>query len=149
MLFRPGAIQNPERYKQLYDHSDWYGVLPNRITPSDIDVVFDNKLNARILFCDFTSAFTLWKQKKPGQKILYEQLLRTNNYANACVLCYHEVPVDAEINTLTDVKSFHVMRITNRDGCIRFFPNEHEAYSGDLWSGFVKSFYGLSGAWHR
>lgn len=145
-----GEIRYLERYKQLFNHSPWDGILPNGITPSDIDVVFDNKMRARLLFCEFTCKETLWEQKPYGQRTLYMQLLRTNNYENACVLCNHNVPAEQQINSIIDVLSFQMMRIPNRSGEVKFYPSRDKAYDGSKWLDFVKMFYGLDnelGAW--
>jgi hypothetical protein len=139
----PGAIRNLDRYRQLYDHSGWYGKLPNKITPSDIDVVFDNKNHGRILFCEFTSAEATWDKKPYGQRIAYMQLLRTTAQKHAAVLCLHHVPSDKQIDTVLDVDSFHVMRILDKEKGVVLMPSSHEVYDGSKWLDFVKSFYGL------
>lgn len=140
-----GAIRHRERYSQGYDHSEWGRILPRKITPSDVDVVFDNMLNARQMFCEFTSSFRLWSQKPRGQRLLYQQLLSTSNYQNASVLCYHEVEPSRNIRTAEDVISFHVMRKVNGRVCL--FPEENRPYRGENWIEFVKSFYGVSEEW--
>lgn len=81
MISNPGSIRNLERYKQLYEHSKWYGLLPRGITPSDIDVVFDFKLRARMLFCEFTTACTTWDQKRVEAARKYDsQTSERRNY---------------------------------------------------------------------
>jgi hypothetical protein len=134
-----GAVRNEALYRQGYDHSAWGDILPRRITPSDIDVVFDNLERARVLFCEFTRN-ECWADKPFGQRTLYMQLLRTNNYQNACVLCHHCVD-GRDIDSLTDVQSFHVMRCNN--GEIEYM----EVIDGCLWGEFVKAFYGLENTW--
>lgn len=134
-----GAVRSREAYRQGYDHTEWQ-FLPNRITPSDIDVVFDNQLRARQLFCEY-SRVRSWDEKPFGQRLVYMQLLNTNNYGNACVLCCHRVPASDDIRSLSDVVSFHVMR--NHCKTIEFLP----IYDGSLWPEFVKSFYGLENKW--
>jgi len=146
--FNRGAIRNRERYFQGYDHSAWSKVLPRNITPSDIDVVFDNARNARVMFCEFSSQARVWRDKPQGQRLLYQQLLSTNNYANASVICYHNTPSAKDIDTLSGVLSFHVMR--KKRGEVIYLPAEDKAYAGDLWPDFVLSFYGCDtrfGAW--
>ena len=143
-----GAVRHAERYRQGYDHSGWASILPRRITPSDIDVVFDNGLHGRQLFCEFTSRDILWSEKPAGQRWLYEQLLKSGSRGSACVLCSHDVPVDSLIDTTKNVSSFHVMRYC--EGRIIYTPGDRVTFSGLLWLDFVKSFYGLEngfGAW--
>lgn len=140
-----GAIRNRDRYKQCYDHSAWGVFLPNKITPSDIDVVFDYRLCARQLHCEFSVEAMLWSQKPFGQRCLYEQLLRTSNYNNACALCNHDVPTGVDINSLADVDSFHVMRCVKGEIC--YFPSADKAFGGELWGDFVRAFYGMENKW--
>ena len=142
---RRGEVRYPERFAQQVEHAGWNGVLPRKITPSDIDVVFDNMLMARTLFCEFSSAVSLWGCKPSGQRYLYQQLLKTNNYRNGSVLCYHKTPVEKNVNSFADVISFHVMRANS--GVIYFMPSEAESFPGTLWVDFVKSFYGLENNW--
>lgn len=143
-----GSVRHAERYRQGYDHSGWASVLPRRITPSDIDVVFDDYLHGRQLFCEFTSRDLVWTDKPPGQRMLYERLLKSGSPASACVLCSHDVPAESLINTTQHVTSFHVMRYTPKG--IVFSPGDHQTFDGSLWVDFVKSFYGLEngfGTW--
>ena len=143
-----GSVRHAARYKQGYDHSSWASVLPRKITPSDIDVVFDNLLHGRQLFCEFTSREALWTEKAHGQRVLYQQILRTTNYSSACVLCFHSVPSHLLIDSLKDVNSFHVMRCV--DGEVVYTPGDKRTFHGSLWTDFVKSFYGLEngfGTW--
>ena len=143
-----GSVRHAARYKQGYDHSGWASVLPRKITPSDIDVVFDNLLNGRQLFCEFTSREALWTEKAHGQRVMYQQVLRTTNYSSASVLCFHSVPSNMPIDSLKDVNSFHVMRCV--DGKIIYMPGDQRTFDGSLWPDFVLSFYGLDngfGTW--
>jgi len=143
-----GSIRHKARYFQGFDHSGWGGVLERNITPSDIDVVFDNKLHGRTLFCEFSSSVDLWKDKPSGQRILYMQLLRTTNYSSAAVLCRHNTPADTPVNSLLDVVSFHVMRCVG--GQVVCTPSDSKPFPGGDWVEFVKCFYGLEngfGTW--
>lgn len=142
---RRGEVQYRERFEQQVEHNGWCDILPNKITPSDIDVAFDNMARARHLFCEFSSVASLWSEKKWGQQLLYMQLLRTNNYANASVLCKHHVPIGQSVKSLNDVDSFQVMRAKN--GLIYYMPSKEETFPGTLWVDFVKSFYGLENNW--
>ena len=143
-----GSIRHKARYFQGFDHSGWNRILPRKITPSDIDVVFDDHLHSRTLLCEFTCSATLWTEKPFGQRTTYMQLLRTSNYANAAVLCRHNVPAENEIRTWEDVVSFHVMRCV--EGRVVYTPSDNRPFDGEDWREFVKGFYGLEngfGTW--
>lgn len=142
---RRGEVRHRARFAQQIEHDGWFGALPRKISPSDIDVVFDNMLMARTLFCEFSSAVSVWSGKEIGQQYLYQQLLKTNNYKNGSVLCRHNIPVERNVNSLNDVVSFHVMRA--KAGVVYFMPSETEPFPGTLWVDFVKSFYGLENNW--
>ncbi len=142
---RRGEVKHRARFAQQIEHNGWCDILPRNITPSDIDVVFDNMMLARMLFCEFSSAVSIWGGKPVGQRYAYQQLLKTNNYQNGCVLCRHDVPVGQNVNSLRDVVSFHLMR-ANR-GLVYFLPSETEPFHGSIWVDFVKSFYGLENNW--
>jgi len=102
---RRGEVKHRARFAQQVEHNGWCDILPRNITPSDIDVVFDNMLMTRMLFCEFSSAVSLWGCKSGGQRYLYQQLLKTNNYRNGCVLCRHNVSVERNVNSLNDAVS--------------------------------------------
>lgn len=139
-MFKRGGVYNEARYRQGYDHTAWASILPRRITPSDIDVVFDNMMHQRSLFCEFSAECVLWKQKKLGQRLSYQQQVMGSQYKHCAVLCNHEVPPERAIRSLDDVLSFHVMK---RSGSkVVFLPDENRAYGGELWRSFVQSFYG-------
>ena len=142
---RRGVVRYRDRFEQRVEHDGWDGVLPGKITPSDIDVVFDCMMMARTLFCEFSAEVSIWRDKKTGQRLLYQQLLKTNNYRNGCVLCYHNTPVSRSVNSFKDVISFHVMRANS--GLVYYMPSETESFPGTLWVDFVKSFYGLENNW--
>lgn len=142
-----GVVKHRARFAQQVEHDGWCDVLPRNITPSDIDVVFDNMLRSRTLFCEFSSAVSLWSGKENGQRYLYQQLLKTNNYQNGCVLCHHNIPVGKNVNSLRDVVSFQVMRADK--GVVYFMPSESKSFQGTLWIEFVKSFYGLENTWGK
>jgi len=142
---RRGEVRYRDRFSQQIEHNGWCDVLPRSITPSDIDVVFDNMRLARTLFCEFSSAVSVWGGKQNGQRYLYQQLLKTNNYKNGCVLCRHNVPVERNVNSFNDVVSFHLMRANA--GRVYYMPSEEEPFPGTLWVDFVKAFYGLENNW--
>lgn len=50
VMERRGEVRHPARFAQQVEHRGWCDVLPRNISPSDIDVVFDNMMRARTLF---------------------------------------------------------------------------------------------------
>lgn len=107
-----GRIRNSEAYARgkMLDHSGWQkgdNKLPRNITPSDIDMVFDN--SGDVLFCEVSSSRVEWKDLDIGQRKTYQNSIRgTDNFA---VLCTHAVPLDAgrQINSRQDIQQFQVM----------------------------------------
>lgn len=142
-----GAVYNEARYRQGYDHSEWNEFLPRRITPSDIDVVFDNAMHQRAMFCDYSAQAAIWSEKSRGQQLLYQSLLLGSEYRHVAVLCSHSVPPGKPIRSLTDVDTFHVMR-RGKVG-VEFFPDARRPYGRELWRSFVASFYGVEGNWDK
>lgn len=104
---RPGAIYCEEAYAQgkMLESSQWDERLPRGITPSDADLIFDNR--GYLLFCEFSSEHTEWSQVKLGQKLLYESIVAHERATAA--LCKHSVGRDKKIDTYGDVDSFQVM----------------------------------------
>jgi hypothetical protein len=128
-----GHIFAPEAYAQgkMLDSSSWHGKLPRGITPSDIDLVFDN--NGKCLFCELSRHCTEWPQIECGQRWLYESLVKRGHVA---VLLKHSAPLDRPIDTLKDIESFSVMHL-DMTGRISFSA----IYSGSHWVRFVDKFY--------
>lgn len=125
-----GAIYAEQAYAQgkMLNNSAWNGMLPRNITPSDIDLVFDN--NGWQLLCELSSQTSNWAELKRGQRLLYQGL--TIKHRTIGVLLKHSVPKDRQIDTLKDIDSFQVMisggRIT-------------EIFGGERWQRFVEQFY--------
>jgi hypothetical protein len=101
---RDGTILHEQAYAQgkMLDHSGWSGKLPRKITPSDIDFVFDNR--GSFLFGELTKDDLGWAGLNTGQQMLYQHLLNGTSWI--AVLCHHSVPSDRQIDTYADIDSF-------------------------------------------
>jgi len=106
---RPGSIIVEEAYAlgKMMESNGWSGLLRNGITPSDVDLVFDN--NGKILFCDFSIKYDDWERAICGQRWLYESFIKSAPHC--AVLCKHSVKPDLfrKIDTLRDVERFQAM----------------------------------------
>ena len=125
-----GAIRVEEAYAQgkMLESSSW--VLPRNITPSDIDLVFDDGVNEVVVFCEFSSQVTNWTDVAYGQFLLYQAVIRDS--ANLACLCKHSVPTSSVIDTKNDVDSFQVMFCS--EGWYYVSPE----YPGRWWGDFVE-----------
>lgn len=131
-----GQIYHERNYlrSKLLDHSDWAAMLPRRITPSDIDFVFDD--DGRILLSELSSSISTWSGIKAGQRRLYESMVKAGKGDIYAVLAHH---ADVEtINTTKHIRSFQVMYLDN--GHITFTG----VRPGNEWVPFVMAFYGLN-----
>lgn len=114
---------------KMLDCSGWNGLLRSNITPSDVDLCFDN--NGAVLFADFSIACDSWTQIKStlrGQRWLYESLIKSGPHC--AVICKHSVQAERLIDTLKDVERFQVM-------VWDFEPVLSPVYSGRVWQSFV------------
>lgn len=127
-----GAILVETAYAQgkMLDCSGW-GDLPRGITPSDVDLVFDNA--GRILFCELSTQCDKWEDLKRGQRMLYEELVVDARHC--AVLLRHSTPTDEQINTKTGIDVFQPMVVA--DGA-HFYRGPLQ---GDKWPGFVKKWF--------
>ena len=136
---RRGAIINETAYARgkMLDHSSWQNgeiTLPRNITPSDIDMTFDNRGN--ILYGELSSKDIDWddiKNHAIGQFRLYRGTIKQTT--NLAILCKHSVPLQDErlIDTRTDIDSFHVM-LHNLGNDFLF---TEIFYGNSRWQGFV------------
>jgi hypothetical protein len=137
MNFQPdrGSIRSVEHYQQakMLDHSSWQKgapVLPRHITPSDVDMYFDN--NGKIIFCELSTNFPSWESLGKGQRLGYENMIRGT--VHCAVVCFHNiVPSDDRlINSRTDICGFQPMICDGTD----FICGDN--YSGnELWQQFI------------
>lgn len=100
-----GAVFSEQAYAQgkMLDHSEWS--LPRKITPSDIDMCFDN--DGRVLYCEISRHHSKWPELHIGQIKLYQAAVKSTQ--NLSVLCKHSVPANRQINTRSDIERFSVM----------------------------------------
>jgi hypothetical protein len=107
MTGQRGWIFAEDAYAQgkMLNHGGWNGVLPRRITPSDVDMVFDNA--GKIIFIELSSSCSCWQEITPGQRLLYENAIKGG--AHCACLCKHSVPVSMQIDTRYDIDSFQIM----------------------------------------
>lgn len=107
MLMR-GGIHSEEAYAlgKMLDHSAWSD-LPRKITPSDLDMAFDN--DGKIIFGELSSSECEWQRLSRGQRLLYENAIK--NSPHCAVLCKHAVSLadGRPIDTRGDITSFQVM----------------------------------------
>lgn len=129
-----GKILSEEAYAQgkMLDNSEWGDVLPRGITPSDVDLVFDNKRH--LLVCEVSRITNRWEEIATGQREMYSSIVLRDRAMAAIVK--HSIPVDRQIKTASDIESFSVMFKTQYGG-ISFT----ETFPGTGWVGFVKKFY--------
>jgi len=133
-----GVIRCEEAYAQgkMLDNSAW-NYLPRGITPSDIDLVFDNA--GRMLICELSRHHARWgalRKHAPGQVSLYEILVRRGCTA---ALLKHSVPSTQTICSRNDIDSFAIMK-RNGDG---LFISE-KPRDGSEWPAFVDDWFGVT-----
>lgn len=136
MNFQPerGAIRSVEHYllaKKL-NHSSWQKgsrILPRNITPSDVDMYFDNR--GRIIFGELTTNFPEWASISDGQRMGYQNMIRGS--AHCAVVAFHNaVPEDQEIDSRLDILGFQPMIFDGGDFILG------ETYNGnDKWQDFI------------
>ena len=104
-----GSIHSEHAYAlgKMLDHSGWHGQLVRGITPSDVDMLFDN--NGMIIVCELSSWARDWHELKRGQRWVYEAFIKDRPFF--AVLCKHSVKPQTgrQINTQSDIECFHVM----------------------------------------
>ena len=127
-----GEIYCEDAYAQgkMLDHSSWN--LPRNITPSDIDMCFDN--NGNIIACEISSNVQEWTKLQRGQFLLYFNFIGPLS-KHIAVLCYHNVDKKLKINTLNDIISFQIMIRKNDE--VLYTP----IYGSSRWEKFIKSWY--------
>jgi hypothetical protein len=134
---RPGDIRSVQAYQQgkMLQNGGWHGILPRNITPSDIDLVFDDRNHGRIMFCE-VSRKSHWSECDYGQRTLYEALVRLGARRVFCALLTHNVSPVKNIDTTKDIVSYNLM----------FYLNGNIGLSdvlagGEKWVDLVNRFY--------
>ncbi len=121
-----GDIHCPEAYAQgkMINNHGWldakkYGnlVLPRKITPSDVDVVFNPGMtifdNAGHVLCvEFSKDTAIWSRVKKGQYLCAQSLVKAGAGKIAAALAYHQTPIKERIDSRERVLSFSVMYFT-------------------------------------
>lgn len=105
----PGGIQCPDLYARakMLNNTGWLNKLPRGITPSDIDLVFENK--GRTLLVELSPTIRDWKFVAAGQRGVYETQVLQQRGACASVIARHETEYDKYIDTLRDIKDWELM----------------------------------------
>jgi hypothetical protein len=106
-MISKGAIYAEQAYAQgkMLDHSEWFSILPRGITPSDIDMVLDNR--GRMIFVELTTKYEMFEDLSTGQRILHEGLAKCGKHVS--VLGWHDVPSSRQINTFSDISKVSLM----------------------------------------
>lgn len=102
-----GAIYCEEAYAQgkMLDNSEWRNILPRNITPSDIDIVFDNA--GSFIYGELSSQSRHWNEIATGQRLMYWNAIRGTQHL--AILCKHSVPRMRQIDTVRDIEDCCVM----------------------------------------
>lgn len=120
-----GAIYSERAYAlgKMLDHSSWYGTLTRKITPSDVDMLFDNA--GKIMLCELSSAVSSWSEVQIGQRWLYQSFIK--DQPHCAVLCRHNVDPSSgrQINTRFDIQSFQVMVWEHEQVLSRVYDGNH------------------------
>ena len=129
-----GKILWEHAYAQgkMLDHSSWD--LPRNITPSDVDMFFDNR--GSIVYCEVSSQCVSWQQLEQGQRWGYESIIKGTS--DLAVLCKHSVAVDKQIDTRYDINAFQVQVFNNETGG---FEVAKVVTGNRYWQKFISNFY--------
>lgn len=133
-----GEIYSAEAYAQgkMLDHSSWqdHPTLPRGITPSDIDVVFDNAGN--VLFVELSSSTAKWADLAFGQRRVYEAVIWETKHC--AIVCRHNVSLQdgRRIDSRQDIIACQPMLFD--DGAIWVCP---VIEGNSKWQGLVRQWY--------
>ncbi len=132
---KAGSIHSQEAYAlgKILDNSSWS--LPRGITPSDIDLVFDN--DGDMLACELSRETCLWTGLSVGQRLVYERFVMNGFARNLAAVCKHNVAPDfgRKIDSRNDIVRFQLMVLYN--GRLEASEVRHD------WPHFVENeFYG-------
>jgi len=134
-LPKRGEIHSQEAYAlgKMVDSSSWS--LPRGITPSDIDLVFDNA--GDMLACELSRKTFLWSELPVGQRLVYERFVLNGCARHIAAVCKHNVAPEfgRKIDSRNDVVQFQLM--------VYMEGNLVMSNVRDDWPEFVeKEFYG-------
>lgn len=104
-----GSILNELAYSQgkMLMHDSWIPVLPKKITACDFDMVLDDR--GAILLAEISKDCHEWRQKKMGQRLAYEAVVKNMRTDSIACLCFHSVPSTDRVDTRWDIESVQVM----------------------------------------
>jgi len=107
-----GDIHSLDAYirGKLLDHSSWQKgerVLRDGITPSDVDVVWDNRGYA--ILGELSSQFSEWRSLDTGQRQTYEALIVGDRHVAALLRHHGAVYNGKKIDSRFDVVAFQIM----------------------------------------
>jgi len=105
-----GKIMVEEAYARgkMLDNSGWRTVCPRGITPSDIDLVFDDKQSGRVIFGELSNGCKFWRDLPFGQRQLYSTRVVKGCGDTVAALLTHNV-TSGQIDTMRDIQTFQLM----------------------------------------
>lgn len=126
-----GRIHCEQAYAQgkMLDNSRWSSILPRKVTPSDVDLVFDNA--GQIVFAELSRHKDNWRHIAYGQWKLYQNLIQ--NTGHVAVLLKHGVDGQYAIDTAVDVEHFQLMVWDFKRRCFAY----SRLIGGDAWVQFI------------
>lgn len=135
-----GAIHSEQAYAQgkMLDNSKWD--LPRRITPSDVDLCFDD--GGDVLVCELSRRHRDWMGISVGQRTLYKRIVFNGCGRIVAALCKHSVHRTRQIDTRNDVDSYQLL-----------LYKAGEMFTSDVmfdWAHFVeRTFYRTRDGFHQ
>jgi len=107
-----GDIHSLDAYirGKLLDHSSWQkgeSILPRGVTPSDVDIVWDNRGFA--ILGELSSQFSEWRSLDKGQREMYEALITGDRHVAALLRHHGAVYNGKKIDSRFDVLTFQIM----------------------------------------
>jgi hypothetical protein len=135
---RRGKVSCELAYAQgkMLDHSGWIGLLPRGSSPSDIDLIFDDRKHGRVLFVELSSTVHQWNLLQKAQREIHERLVAGGFGKILSVVCKHSVPHDRQIDTHADIQRFQIMYF----GALLGWATS-PVMSGEWWPSFVAEFF--------
>lgn len=127
-----GSIILEEAYAlgKMVECSAWNGLLRDHITPSDIDLCFDN--NGSVIFVDLSVSYDRWDIALAGQRRMYAAIIAGGPHC--AVLAKHSVTpsLGRKIDSLHDIESFQAAVWDS--GFVK-----SPVWSGSRWQEFVQA----------
>lgn len=129
----PGTLYCPEAFARgkMMQSDKWAGYLPRGITPSDIDLYFDN--DGQLLICEINTHTCRWADLPAGQRRGYESFVKRGLLAVCCQVRLPEPPQN--ICTFSDVIRFQFMRLELG------YIQPSKIFDGSKWPSFVRCWF--------